>query len=262
MKALDILVHKRTKELNEEMEKNKELFDQVIDAERRKNNYFINLSHELRTPLNVLNSIEQLISNYCDSGKQIKNEQLSNYMNMMKNNTSRLMNLINNILDTSKMENGKYIINKQEQDIVYIVEEAALSLKKSIESAGIELVIDTDVEEKIINCDKTDIEKCIINLVGNAVKFTPSGGKIIVNIEDIEDGVKIIVSDTGMGIDEEYHNSIFDRFNQVVDEHSESKNGSGLGLTITKQIIDMHNGEITLESEKDKGCKFTIILPA
>lgn len=261
MKQLDRLVNKRTKQLNDEMEKNRILFDKILDAERSKNNYFINLSHELRTPLNVINSIEQLIRSFCRSEKELTKAKLEDYMNIMKSNTDRLLNLINNIIDTSKIENGKYKINKEEHDIVYIVEEATLSLKESIESSGIELVFDTDIEEKIINCDRYDIERCVINLVSNAQKFTPKGGKINVNIVDLHRYVKIIVEDTGIGIEKVYHDIIFDRFNQVVDEHRENKGGSGLGLTITKHIIDLHDGSIYVESEKNKGSKFTITLP-
>ena len=261
MKKLDKLVDKRTKQLNEEMEKNKILFDKVIESERSKNNYFINLSHELRTPLNVINSIEQLIRSRCKSDKELNKSKLENYMDIMKNNTDRLLNLINNIIDTSKIENGKYKLNKEYNDIVYLVEEASLSLKESIESSGINLVFDTDVEEKIINCDRYDIERCIINLVSNAHKFTPQGGTISVNIIDMDKFVKITVEDTGIGIEKQYHDIIFDRFNQIIDENSENKGGSGLGLTITKHIIDLHGGSIYVESEKNKGTKFTIILP-
>lgn len=261
MKKLDKLVNKRTSQLNDEMEKNKILYEKVIQAERSKNNYFINLSHELRTPLNVINSIEQLIRSICNSEKELTKDKLESYMDIMKNNTDRLLNLINNIIDTSKIENGKYKLNKEEKDIVFVVEEATLSLKESIESSGIDLIFDTEVEEKIINCDKYDIERCIVNLVSNAQKFTPKGGSIRVNIEDLKDFVKITVEDTGIGIEKKYHNIIFDRFNQIVDEHGENKGGSGLGLTITKHIIDLHEGRIKVESEKNKGTKFTIILP-
>lgn len=261
VKRLDKLVDRRTKELSREMKKNSMLFDQLIEAERSKNNYFINLSHELRTPLNVINSAEQLISNFNKSEKGISQEKLDYYMEVMRNNTRRLLNLINNIIDTSKIENGKYKINVKDENIVYVVEEAALTLKNMIESSNIELLIDTNIEEKIIKCDAYEIERCIVNLVNNAAKFTPEGGKITVNIEDLGEDIKISVEDTGIGIDEKYHKTIFDRFNQVVDEQREVKGGSGLGLTITKHIINLHNGEIFVESEKGKGTKFTIILP-
>ena len=121
-------------------------------------------------------------------------------------------------------------------------------MKDYIEEKGLELIFDTDVEEKVIRCDKVDIERCIINLVGNAVKFTPEGGLIEVLLQDLDDKVKIIVKDNGIGISEENQKIIFDRFNQVVDESSEQKGGSGLGLTITKQLITLHNGEIYVES--------------
>ncbi|WP_434798387.1 sensor histidine kinase [Terrisporobacter vanillatitrophus] len=261
MNKLDKLVNKRTSQLNDEMNKNKLLYEKVIQAERSKNNYFINLSHELRTPLNVINSIEQLIRSLCNSEKELTKSKLESYMDIMKNNTDRLLNLINNIIDTSKIENGKYKLNKAKKDIVYIVEEATLSLKESIESSGIELIFDTEVEEKIISCDKYDIERCIVNLVSNAQKFTPKGGSIRVNIEDLKDFVKITVEDTGIGIEKKYHDIIFDRFNQIIDEHGENKGGSGLGLTITKHIINLHDGMIKVESEKNKGTKFTITLP-
>ena len=136
-----------------------------------------------------------------------------------------------------------------------------LTLKESIESSGIELIFDTDVEEKIINCDKYDIERCIVNLVSNAQKFTPKGGRISVTIKDLNNSVEITVEDTGIGIEKKYHDTIFDRYSQVVDKNNENKSGTGLGLAITKHIIDLHNGKIYLESEPNKGTKFIIILP-
>ena len=261
MKKLDKLVEKRTQQLNNEMNKNKVLFNRLLEVEKSKNNYFINLSHELRTPLNVINSIEQLIRSFCRSDKELTKSKLEKYMDIMKSNTNRLLNLINNIMDKSKIENGKYKINKSQCDIVYIVEEATLTLKESIESSGIELIFDTDVEEKIINCDKYDIERCIVNLVSNAHKFTPNGGRISVTIKNLNNSVEITVEDTGIGIEKKYHDTIFDRYSQVVDKNNENKSGTGLGLAITKHIIDLHNGKIYLESEPNKGTKFIIILP-
>ena len=102
---------------------------------------------------------------------------------------------------------------------------------------------------------------CIINIVGNAFKFTNAGGFIKVEIKDLIHSVKIEISDNGIGIDKKYHELIFNRFNQVVDPTAEIKKGSGLGLTITKKIIDLHNGDIYVESESGKGSKFIIILP-
>ena len=260
VKRLDNLVKNKTLQLTKEMEKNDKLLKKVIELEKRKNNYFVNLSHELRTPLNVISSTEQLVTELNKSKDGIGKSKLNGCMQVVRRNTKRLLNLINNIIDTTKIESGSYQLNIREHDIVYIVEEATLSLKDYIERKGIELIIDPEMEEKIIKCDEHEIERCIVNLVSNAAKFTPEGGTIEVTIKDLYEKVKIIVKDTGIGIDKKYHDSIFNRFNQVVDQGAESKGGSGLGLTITKQIIDMHGGQISVESELGKGCKFIIIL--
>ena len=259
--TLDRLVNERTNKLRKEMEKNEQLFKKVLSLEQNKNNYFVNLSHELRTPLNVLSSINQLIKEFTKKDNFITPEKLSYYMGIMDRNCSRLLSLINNLIDHTKIENNSYIINKKDEDIVYLVEETVLDMKDYIEEKGLELIFDTDVEEKVIRCDKIDIERCIINLVGNAVKFTSEGGLIEVLLQDLDDKVNIIVKDNGIGISEENQKIIFDRFNQVVDESSEQKGGSGLGLTITKQFITLHNGEIYVESEVGVGSEFIIILP-
>ena len=261
VKKLDKLVNKRTHELIKEMEKNEQLFNQVLELEKNKNNYFVNLSHELRTPLNILSSINQLIKSFAKDDKLITNEKLSYYMDIMNRNCNRLLSLINNLIDYTKIENNSYIIDKQMVDIVYLVEETALDMKDYIEENGLELIFDTDVEEKSIRCDKLDIERCIINLVSNAIKFTPTGGLIEVLVQDLNDKVKITVKDNGIGISEENQKIIFDRFNQVVDESSEQKGGSGLGLTITRQLITLHGGEIYVNSKVGLGSEFIIILP-
>lgn len=260
VKRLDKLVEKRTEELVYEMNKNQKLFNKLIKLEVSKNNYFVNLSHELRTPLNVLNGTIQLIKDFNKKG-EIEPNKLDYYMDIMTRNCNRLLNIINNIIDTSKLQSDNYVITKKNEDIVYIVEETILGLKDYIESKGIEFTIDTMVEEKIIECDKYEIERCIVNLVGNAVKFTPKGGKIEVFINDLDNAVEIRIKDTGIGISEENQLTIFDKFNQVIDSHSEAKGGSGLGLTITKHLIELHNGHISVKSKLGEGSEFIIILP-
>lgn len=261
MKKLDKMVEKRTSQLRDEMDKNSKLLNKVINLERNKNNYFVNLSHELRTPLNVICSTEQLIFELNKKDSGINKEKLDYYMKVIKRNSNRLLKLINNIIDTNKIESGRYEVNFKENDIVYLVEETALSLKDYIENKGINLIIDPEMEEKVIECDKYEIERCIVNLVSNAAKFTPEGGKIEVILKELTDGIMIKIKDTGIGIDPKYHKAIFDRFNQIVDANSELKGGSGLGLTITKQIIELHKGKIYLESEIGKGTEFIIVLP-
>ena len=261
VKKLDEQVGQRTKALTEEMKRNNELFKKVIALEKNKNNYLINMSHELRTPLNVIYSTEQLIRELNKREAGIEKDKLNKYMIIMRNNTKRLLKIINDLIDSSKIEHGSYIMDIKEIDIVYLVEEAALSLREYIEEKSINLIIDPEIEEKIIEADPNEIERCIVNIVGNAWKFTKPGGNIEVTIKDLNNFVKIEIKDDGIGIDKDHYELIFNRFSQVVDRNAEVKGGSGLGLTITKKIIDMHGGEIYVESEVGKGSTFTIILP-
>lgn len=261
VKKLDKLVQKKTLRLREEMERNTVLLNKNIKLEKNKNNYFVNLSHELRTPLNVISSTNQLILGLMKKDEGIKEDRLNHYIDVSQRNCKRLLNLINNIVDSTKLQNDMYVISLKKVDIVYLVEETALTLIDYVSAKGIDLIIDPEIEEKTIMCDSYEIERCIVNLVGNAAKFTPEGGTITITIKDLDDKVKIIVSDTGVGIDEKYHKAIFDRFSQVVDINNEVKAGSGLGLTITNHIIKLHNGEIYVESKLGEGSNFIIILP-
>ncbi|MDK2562584.1 two-component regulator propeller domain-containing protein [Romboutsia sedimentorum] len=262
VKKLNVLVEKRKEELQNEREVSEALLKNIIDLEQNKNKCFVNLSYELRTPITLINATVQLVNKINKMQDGISKESLSYHIGIINKNCKKLLGTINNIIDSTKLENNSYIITLEEKDIVFTVEEAALSLKEYIESKDIELIIDTDVEEKIISCDETEIERCILNLVDNARKFTPNGGYIKVDIKDLNDKVEISVSDNGIGIDKEYQDNIFDRFNQVLDMKKEAlKGGSGLGLTITKHIIQKHNGRIYLESEEGKGSKFIITLP-
>ena len=247
-----------TKELEEQMIKNEELYNNNIKIEENKNKYLVNLSHELRTPLNVISSTNQLLLELSKKDA-IKSDKLAYYIDISERNCNRLLNLVNNILDNTKLQSKMYTLNLKEVDIIYLVEETSLTLIDYIKSKSIELIIDPEVEEKIILCDDYEIERCIVNLVSNAAKFTPEGGNITITIKDLDDKVMISVLDTGVGIEEKYHKTIFDRFNQV--DNDESKGGSGLGLSITSKIVELHKGEIYVESKVGEGSNFVIILP-
>ena len=241
--------------------KNNNLKEQRDSKEIDKNNYFMNLSHELRTPLNIILSTEQLITNLNSRNENIDKDKLNNYMDILRGNSKRLLKLINDIIDLSKIQEEMYNIDIMEHEIVFFVEDLALSMKEYIEAKGIELIIDPEIEEKIIECDINDIEKCLINLIGNAMKFTPEGGKIIIRISDLNDKVKISIIDSGIGISEKDINEIFNRFEQAYNKKSEEFGGSGIGLMLTKQIIELHKGDLVVKSELGKGSEFSILLP-
>ncbi|MDU3336846.1 ligand-binding sensor domain-containing protein [Paraclostridium bifermentans] len=258
VKILHNLVNQKTKSLNKQLKENKKLSEEIIQNEKFKNNYFVNLSHELRTPINVISSTVQLINNV---NKNLTYEKSEKYMNIISKSCDNLLKIINDIIDSSKIETGQYKIYKKNKDIVYIVEEAALNMSKFIEGKGLSLVIDPEIEEKVISCDATEIERCIINLLANAVKFTPEGGEITVYIREVEKYIEITVEDNGIGISKEDQNFIFKRFSQVEGNGATKASSSGIGLTLVKYIADLHSGYVRLESEISKGSKFTIGLP-
>lgn len=260
VKILQCLVDQKTINLNNQLEENKRLSQEIIDQEKFKNNYFVNLSHELRTPINVIVSTVQLI-NVVSKRKDLTQDKFNEYMDIIRKNCDNLLKIINDIIDSSKIETGKYKINKKNNDIVYIVEETVLNMSKFIEDSGLSLIIDPDMEEKIISCDETEIERCVVNLLANAVKFTNEGGEIRVYIKEVEDYIEITVEDTGIGISKEDQEFIFKRFSQVGDNKSIKVSSSGIGLTFVKYIAELHNGYIKLESEINKGSKFIIGLP-
>ena len=253
-------VNKKTMKLNKQLEENKRLSEEIIASEKFKNNYFVNLSHELRTPINIIVSTVQLINSFTKD-KANTQEKINEYMNIIIKSCDSLLKIISDIIDSSKIETGEYKIYKKNNDIVYLAEETALNMSKFIETNGISLVIDPDIEEKTISCDATEIERCIINLLGNAVKFTPEGGEIRLHIREVEDYIEISVEDTGIGISKEDQDFIFKRFSQVEDTGATKASSSGIGLTLVKHIVELHGGYIRLESELNKGSKFTIGIP-
>lgn len=257
----DVTIEVKNNQLVNEMKEKNHLLEKVLKLERRKNNYLVNMSHELRTPLNIIYSIQQLVLDVNEK-ETLTKKDLKRYMEMSGKNIQRLLKLINDLIDSSKIDAGSYKLFIEEKDIIYTVEEAALSLKSLVEQKGVNLIFDTEIEELVMQFDENAIERCIINIVNNAAKFTSEGGEIFVNLTDDNENIRIDIRDTGCGIPKEKLNNIFDRFNQVVNSKREaSYGGSGLGLTITKRLIELHNGEIFVESEVGRGSTFTIILP-
>jgi signal transduction histidine kinase len=224
--------------------------------------FFANLSHELRTPINVIFSAEQMID-HLSKDKEIKwtDENLGKYRKIIKQNCFRLIRMVSNLIDITKIDAGYFKIDMNNCDIVMIVEDITLSVAQYIESRNIELIFDTDIEEKVIACDPDKIERIVLNLLSNAIKYTPAGGQILVRIFMEADNLIISVKDTGVGVPEEMKFMIFDRFVQVDRTSSRRSEGSGIGLSIVKGLVELHGGSIYLESELGKGTEFIIELP-
>ncbi|MDT8717180.1 hypothetical protein IAI10_10980 [Clostridium sp. 19966] len=231
--------------------------------DRLKAEFFSNISHELRTPINVILSTVQLLNLFSRDGSlKSENRDIDKYLGIMKQNSYRLIRLVNNIIDITQIDSGYLKLSMAKHNIVEIVENITQDAVQYIKDKNISITFDTDVEEKIISCDSEAIDRIMLNLLSNAVKFSKPNGKIIVSVCDRESFVDIIIHDDGIGIETDKQNIIFERFAKVDKSLTRNNEGSGIGLSIVKSLVEMHGGRIALESEYDVGTTFTISLPA
>ena len=251
------------KELTFQNEEKDKRVAELISNNKAQGEFLVNISHEIKTPLNVISSTAQLFDMYCKNGLlNDKKASIIKYIDAIKQNSYRLSKLINNIVDISKIEAGFFKLNLSNNNIVKVVEEIVMSVTTLTDSRGLNIIFDTDTEEKIIACDTEKIERIVLNLLSNAIKFSNEGDEIIVDIKDKNEFVDISVKDNGIGIEKEHLDMIFDRFRQVDKSLSRNTEGTGVGLNLVKSIVELHGGSIYVESEFGKGSKFTVKLPS
>ncbi|WFD11496.1 PAS domain-containing sensor histidine kinase [Tepidibacter hydrothermalis] len=253
----NVIEKKKILELKEKVYLEEKKLREKIQHDKIKDEFFANLSHELRTPLTIILGTIQLFENTSESFVLKQNKKFKT----LKQNGYRLLRLINNLIDITKIDAGYFDINMDKYNIVSVVEDITSSVIDYVENKGLYIEFDTEVEEKIVNCHIESIDRIILNLLSNAVKFTPEGGSIFVNIFDEGENVKIVIKDTGIGIKEENINLVFDRFRQVDKSFTRNHEGSGIGLSIVKSLVEMQGGTIYLSSEYGKGSEFVITLP-
>lgn len=246
-------------------EEKQKLLEHTLEYDRIKTEFFSNISHELRTPLNIiLSSIQLLDSVY--SNKDIEPEKFfstyENYTGAMKQNSYRLLKLINNLIDITKIDTGFIKTQLRNQNIIETVENISMSVIPYLKTKDISLIFDTDIEEKIMAFDENQIERILLNLLSNAVKFMNPGGNIDIVIKDRKDSIDIVIRDTGCGIPEDKLQVIFDRFRQVDSLLTRRTEGSGIGLSLVKSLVEAHEGTIGVESIIGEGSKFIINLPS
>ncbi|AEB76640.1 histidine kinase [Clostridium botulinum] len=258
-------MYKEINELNGQLKKTVDertrLLNESIRYEEMRTEFFANISHELRTPLNVIFGGYQMLKLMLESENLQSKPKIDKYMGTMKQNCYRLVRLINNLIDITKIDSGFFEVNLINVDIINTIESITLSVAQYIESKGINLVFDTFVEEKIIACDVDKIERIILNLLSNAIKFTNPGGNIAVTMYEEKNNIVISVKDDGIGIPDEKQSIIFDRFIQVDKSLSRNREGSGIGLSLVKSIVELHKGKIYLKSKLGEGSEFIIKLP-
>lgn len=225
-----------------------------------KQQFMANMSHEIRTPMNAIVGITRLLLE-----KDPKEEQLK-YLNVIRQSADNLLIIINDILDLSKIEAGKIVIEKIDfslKDLIYSIQEI-MALKAEQKGLSLNIEIDKTIPDRLIG-DPNRINQILLNLVGNAVKFTDHGFVALScgKVQQTEDNISLEfkVMDTGIGISEEYVGKIFESFTQAGTDTARRFGGTGLGLTISKQLVDLMEGQISIESMEGKGTTFTVTIP-
>ncbi len=218
----------------------------------------INCSHELKTPLNIIYGAAQMVEL---STRNMRDDNLTNYVNSIKNNCFRLTKYINHILDLTAIEAGEYKLNLERVNIVEVVEYVVQKIAPGIKEMGLNILFDTNVEEKYVVIDSELFGKSILNIISNAVKFSKQEGTILVEFTDYKTNIEIKIEDNGIGIDTKYLEKIFRRFGQVDKSLSRGSEGSGIGLKLAKAIIELHGGKVSAESKLNEGSIFSVKIP-
>lgn len=232
------------------------------ELEKMKNEFMANVSHELRTPIT---SIKSYVDTLCNHGEKLDPDIHREFLQIIDNEADRLMHLVNDVLELSKIEEADREFEMLPMDIHRACEAAIRSLNLMARDRGIELAFEQTENLPLASINQESIERVIINLLNNGIKYTPEGGKITVKVEKHQEGeveeVAVHVKDTGIGIPDDALEHIFDRFYRV-EKKVHTIKGTGLGLTIVKKIIEKHGGRITVASALGEGSTFSFYLPA
>ncbi|MCB0620678.1 MAG: response regulator [Saprospiraceae bacterium] len=232
-------------------------YEKLKELDEMKSRFFANISHEFRTPLTlILGPVENLLSTQPEAAKA-KEYQL------IQRNAQRLLRLINQLLDLSKLDAGKMRLDLRFEDLLPIARGITYSFESLTDSKNVGLTFESSLENAFLYFDRDKLEQALTNLVSNAVKFTPEGGRIAVGVSLAETGdwLQIDVTDTGPGIPEGQLEHIFDRFFQGAEATRTEAPGTGIGLALVKELVELHQGTISVVSRVGQGTRFTIRLP-
>lgn len=235
-------------------------YKEIKEIEKAKSQFFANLSHEIKTPINIIYSCIQLLEVNKINGEKALSDAYNKYDNTLKQNCYRLLRLVNNLVDMTKIDSGYMKLIFVNCEIVSLVEDITLSIIPYVESKNINIVFDTYIEELEIRCDPESMERVILNLLSNAIKFTNNDGNISVIVEADDKYVFIRVKDDGIGISKDIREDIFNRFVQEDKSLNRKNEGSGIGLALVKSLVELHDGEVYLE-DVSEGSEFVVKLP-
>ena len=231
---------------------------EIEAANRHKSEFLANMSHELRTPLTAIIGFSEVLSDKIFGELNGKQDE---YIGDIVSSGRHLLSLINDILDLSKVEAGRMDLDVTKFDVPMAIENALILIRERATRHGVKLQHHIDEQLGEIVGDERKFKQILLNLLSNAVKFTPEGGRIDVDAACSKDSVEISVSDTGIGIAPGQQETIFEEFRQVGTDASRKREGTGLGLTLTKKFVELHGGTIRVESVLGKGSTFTFTLP-
>lgn len=249
------------KENNNKIKSIEEDLREIREVEKIRGQFFANISHEFKTPINIISSCIQLLDLKKKESDQELAEGYKKYDKTLKQNCNRMLRLINNLVDITKIDSGYLKLNFINCNIVELVEDITLSVVPYVENKKLSIIFDTMDEEIIIKCDPESIERVMLNLLSNAIKFTSKGGNIIVYIYSDEQYVNISVKDDGIGIADEYMEKVFERFIQGDKTLKRQTEGSGIGLSLVKSIVEMHKGIVEVNRENSVGTEVIVKLP-
>lgn len=234
----------------------KGIINRLKKENMNKENFTLNITHDMRGHLNVIISALQFIGH-----NNIDEKLEKKYMNIIKRNSYKLLKLINNLIDTSKLENDFYKLEKRNIDIVSMIEGTVECIEKYSLEKNIQLIFDTNKEECMVSVDPEAIDRIVMNLLSNAIKFSPMNSEIFVYLNIDSENINISVIDKGKGISKEEQDKIFNRFYQCTNRGDEEYIGSGIGLDLTNYLVKAHGGSISVNSVKNKGSEFIVTIP-
>ena len=252
-----LMVNVRTRrfKIKSELEKKEFEAQKLHEVDELKSRFFTNISHEFRTPLTlILGPVKQIVEKLSDG--KMKDE-----LSIVHKNANKLLGLVNQLMDISKLESGNMKLRTTPINYIPLLQALTLSFASYAERKRITLKFNSADDELVVYIDKDKIEKIMTNVLSNAFKFTPEGGRIEVTLVKDDKFINTIISDTGIGIPKEKIAKIFNRFYQVDGSHTREQEGTGIGLALTKELVELHKGKISVESEESKGSIFTISIP-
>lgn len=247
-------------ELQSALEREMEARLQAQNAQRAKSTFLFNMSHDIRTPLNAIIGFAEIISRSPGA------EEVKNSVEKIKSSGAVLLSLINDVLDLARIESGEIALDLTVRNLNQVIDNLAKMFTENASQAGLQIIVEKDIKNAYVACDDKKMTRIMVNLIGNAIKFTPPGGKIVfstIQTGDVKEDCaeyEIRVRDTGIGMSKEFKDHVFEAFERERTSTESGVMGTGLGLTIVKKLVDLMGGSITINSELGKGTEIVLRL--